>query len=56
MRGLFALIIPILDVIAILDCVKTIKDGGKKILWIVLIIVMPFLGLILYYLLGKKQA
>ena len=55
MGGILGLIIFVLDVLAIVDCVKNIKDSGKKILWIVLIVVLPVVGLIAYYLVGKKQ-
>lgn len=55
MGGILGLIIFILDIVAILDCIKNIKDTGKKVLWIVLILILPVVGLILYYLVGKKQ-
>jgi len=54
MNSLIGLVILVLDIIAILDCVKSNKDTGKKALWIVLILVLPVVGLILYYLVGRK--
>ena len=54
MRSLLGLVIVVLDVIAILDCIKSNKDTGKKALWIILILILPVVGLILYYLVGKK--
>jgi len=54
MSGLLGLVVLVLDVIAILDCVKSSMDSTKKILWIVLILVLPVIGLVLYYLVGKK--
>lgn len=56
MTGIFWLIVTVLDIIAIIDIVKSALPGGKKVLWIVLIVLIPFIGLILYYLLGKKKA
>ena len=56
MGALIGLIILILDILAIIDCVNSQKDTGKKILWIVLILLLPVVGLILYYFLGKKQS
>ena len=56
MSGLLGLVVLVLDVIAILDVLKSGVTGGKKVLWIVLIIVLPFIGMILYFLLGKKKA
>ncbi len=55
MKGLIGLVILVLDVLAIIDVLKSNKDGGKKALWIILILVLPLAGLILYYLVGKKQ-
>ncbi|MCD6459863.1 PLDc N-terminal domain-containing protein [bacterium] len=50
-----SLIILILDIIAIVDCIKSSLETGKKVLWILLILILPVVGLILYYLLGKKK-
>jgi hypothetical protein len=55
MNGILALIVLILDVIAIIDCIKSGLDTGKKVLWILLILILPVVGLILYYLLAKKN-
>jgi len=52
---LFGLIILVLDIIAIVDILKNVSDSTKKILWIILIILLPVIGLILYYLVGKKK-
>ena len=54
MQGIIALIILGLDIVAIVDCVKSSKRSGQKALWIVLIIFLPIVGLIAYYLVGKK--
>lgn len=56
MGGLIGLVILVLDVIAILNVVKSGWDTGKKALWIVLILILPVIGLILYYLVGNKSA
>ncbi|HBR15567.1 MAG TPA: hypothetical protein DD723_08540 [Candidatus Omnitrophica bacterium] len=53
---LFGLILFILDIIAAVDCAKSNMETRKKILWMILIFVFPFLGLLLYYLLAKKQS
>lgn len=55
MKGIFGLIILVLDIIAIVDCVKSDKSGGQKALWVILILVLPLIGLIAYYLVGKKK-
>lgn len=54
MTSILGLIILILDIVAIIDCVKCSMDTGKKVLWILLILFLPILGMILYFLLGRK--
>ena len=55
MGKLLGLIILVLDVLAILDCLKSGKSTGQKALWIIIILVLPIVGLIAYYLIGKKK-
>jgi len=55
MTGILGLIILVLDILAIVDIVKSAKAGGQKALWIVLILILPIIGLILYYLVGRKK-
>ena len=54
MKSILGIIILIFEIIAIIDVVKSSKDTGKKVLWIVLIVFLPVIGLILYYLTGRK--
>ncbi len=56
MYGLLGLVILVLDIIAIVDVAKGGGDIGRKILWIVLILLLPVLGMILYFLLGRSQS
>lgn len=55
MGGLIGLIILILDIIAIVDLFKGVKENSKKVLWTILIIILPFIGTILYFLLGREK-
>lgn len=55
MQGILGIIILVLDILAIVDCVKSSKTTGQKALWIILILILPIVGLILYYLIGKKN-
>lgn len=52
--GLFGLIILFLDIWAIIRLVQSTAGPGVKALWIIIILFMPILGLILWYLLGPK--
>lgn len=54
MGKLVSLIILIIDIIAIVDIVKSGKDTEKKVLWIIAVVFLPVLGPLLYYFLGKK--
>ncbi len=55
MGGLLGLVVLVLDIIAIVDIVKSSFDTGKKILWLALVILLPVLGMVLYFLVGKKK-
>ena len=56
MGGIFGLIVLVLDILAIVNVIKSGMSTGKKVLWTVLILILPLIGLILYYLVGKKSA
>jgi hypothetical protein len=55
MSSLLGLVILVLDIVAILDCVKSSLTTGMKALWIILILILPVIGLVLYFLIGKKK-
>ena len=55
MKEILGLVILILDIWAIVDVVKSAKSGGQKALWTVLIIVLPLVGLIAYFAIGRKK-
>ncbi|MFC1666391.1 PLDc N-terminal domain-containing protein [Candidatus Omnitrophota bacterium] len=55
MGGILGLVVVVLDIIAIVDAVKSSMDTGKKALWIILILVLPIIGMVLYFLVGKKK-
>ena len=52
--GILWLIVVVLDIIAIIDCIKRPMGTDKQILWVLLILLLPLIGVILYYLLGRK--
>ena len=55
MSALIGLIVLVADIVAILDCIKSSKDTGKKVLWVILILVLPLVGMLLYFIVGKKK-
>ncbi|RUO18392.1 PLD nuclease N-terminal domain-containing protein [Aliidiomarina haloalkalitolerans] len=52
--GLLGLIVLILNIYAIVKTVQSAAGTGSKVLWIVLIILLPVIGFILWFLLGPK--
>ncbi|MCG5536522.1 PLD nuclease N-terminal domain-containing protein [Ectothiorhodospira mobilis] len=53
--GLFGLLFLILIVWAIVSTVQSRAGTGTKVLWIVLLILVPVIGFILWLLLGPKS-
>jgi succinate dehydrogenase/fumarate reductase cytochrome b subunit len=52
--GLWGLVVLIADVWAIVNILQSGADTGKKVLWTVVVIVLPVLGFILWYFLGPR--
>ena len=55
MYSLLGLIILVLDIIAIVSILKSSADTGTKLLWIILVILLPVVGMILYFLMGPGR-
>ena len=55
MFRLLSLAVLVLDVIALVSLLKSGADGATKILWALLIILLPVIGMILYFLLGPGR-
>ena len=53
-NSLIGLIILILDIVAVVEIIRRPMDTTKKILWILVIVAFPIVGLLLYYFLGRK--
>ncbi|EIJ36446.1 PLDc N-terminal domain-containing protein [Thiothrix nivea] len=53
--GLLGLIVLIIDVWAIIKVIQSGAGTGAKVLWVVLILVLPILGLLLWFLMGPKR-
>jgi hypothetical protein len=52
--GLGGLIVLVADVWALINIFQSSADTGRKVLWTVLVILLPVLGFILWYFLGPK--
>jgi hypothetical protein len=53
-NGILGLIVLILDVYAIVKVLGSGATTGTKVLWIVLILVLPVLGVVLWWFFGPK--
>jgi hypothetical protein len=52
--GLWGLLVLIADVWAIVNIMQSSDDTAKKVLWTVLVIVLPLLGFIIWLVAGPK--
>ncbi len=52
--GLLGLVILVLDVWAIIKVIGSGASDGSKVLWVVAILLLPFLGFIAWFLFGPK--
>jgi hypothetical protein len=53
-RGLWGLLVLIADVWAIVNIVQSGAETGRKVLWVVLVLVLPVLGFVLWFFLGPR--
>ncbi len=53
--GILGVLILIADIYAILKIVKSSASDGKKALWIAVVLVLPVLGVIIWYLMGPGR-
>ena len=54
--GLWGLLVLIADIWAIVNILQSSADTGRKVLWTVVVIVLPVLGFILWLILGPRTA
>lgn len=54
-NGLIGVLILVGDIWAILNIFQSSASNEKKLIWIVAVILLPLLGLILWYFLGPRR-
>ena len=52
--GIIGLIVLILDIIAIVSILGSSKDVAWKLIWTLVVLLLPVLGMLLYFLIGKN--
>lgn len=53
--GIFGLLTMIADIWAILNITQSSSTTGSKVLWIALVLVLPLLGVIIWYFAGPRE-
>jgi len=56
LSAILSLLILIADIWAIINIFQSSESTGTKALWIVLVLVLPLLGLAIWYFAGPKSA
>ena len=52
--GIIGLIILALDIWAIINVIQSGASTGSKVLWVILILVLPMVGLIIWFFAGPR--
>ena len=53
---LLMLIVIVIPLIALIDILKSnFREGVNKIVWILVVLLLPVLGSILYFIIGRSQ-
>ena len=54
-NGLLGLLILAGDIWALINIFQSSESNGKKLLWILVVLLLPLLGLILWFFLGPRD-
>lgn len=54
MNGLWGLLVLAADIWAILNISQSAATNGKKLLWILLVLLLPVLGVIIWFFAGPR--
>ena len=55
-ESILSLLILVADIWAILNILKSGESTGVKALWTILVLLLPLLGLVIWYFAGPKSA
>ncbi len=50
-----SLFVFLLPVIALIDILRSRFEGNDKIVWVLVVLFLPILGSVLYFIIGKKS-
>lgn len=54
-NGIGGLIVLVLDIWAIVSIIGSGATTGKKVLWILLVIVLPIVGFVIWFVMGPRS-
>ena len=55
-NGFIGLIVLIADIYAIVNVLGSQASNGNKVLWLLLVLLLPVIGFILWYFMGPRSA
>ncbi len=53
-NGLWGILVLIADIWAIINIAQSSASTGKKVLWIVLVLLLPVVGVIVWFFIGPR--
>lgn len=53
-NGLWGILVLIADIWAIINIAQSSASMGKKVIWIVVVLLLPVLGVILWFFMGPR--
>lgn len=53
---ILGIVVFILDIIAIVSVLSGRSSVERKVLWVIIILLLPLIGMLLYFLLGRSSA
>jgi hypothetical protein len=54
--GIFGLLLLIGDIYALVNIISSSASTGSKVLWSLLVIILPFIGLIIWFFAGPRSS
>ncbi|MDX5427367.1 MAG: PLD nuclease N-terminal domain-containing protein [Bacteroidota bacterium] len=52
---IFISLVLLLPLIALIDILRNDFENSNKLIWVLIVLLFPFLGAILYFIIGSKQ-
>lgn len=56
LSGILAVIVVVLDLVAIVQVLRTRIEAGRKIIWCLVIVLLPVVGLIMWFIAAEARA